>query len=212
MNTLLVFSRAIDRMTEFIGRAVIWLLLAAVVVSAVNAIVRYTLGISSNAWLELQWYLFSAVFLLGAGYVFLHDQHVRIDVISSRMSRRKQVWVDVIGIFFFLLPLCLFIVWTALPSLGKAIDTWEVSPSPGGLLRWPLFILLPIGFTLLFIQSISELIKRVAFLSGHGPDPHAKAEKTEEEKLLEEIQRELEEKEATQLAAAARAAKTGDKA
>lgn len=208
MNTLLVFSRSVDWMTERIGRTVIWFLLAAVVVSTVNALVRYVFDIGSNAWLELQWYLFSAVFMLGAGYVFLHDQHVRIDVFFNHLSRKKQVWVDVIGILVFLLPLCVFIAWTALPSLIQAIDTWEVSPNPGGLVRWPLYALVPLGFALLFVQGVSELIKRVAFLSGAGPDPHAKPEKTEEEKLLEDLQRELEEKEAADAAAAK---KIGDK-
>jgi TRAP-type mannitol/chloroaromatic compound transport system permease small subunit len=207
VNALLAFSRGIDWLTEHIGRTVYWLLLAAVVISTVNAIVRYTFDIGSNAWLELQWYLFAAVFMLGAGYVFLHDQHVRIDVVSSRLSRRTQVWIDVIGIAFFLLPLCVFLAWTALPSIQKAIATMEVSPNPGGLIRWPLYVLVPIGFGLLFVQSLSELFKRIAFLAGAGPDPHAKPEKTEEEKLLEEMQHELEDEEARKATAAAAGSK-----
>jgi TRAP-type mannitol/chloroaromatic compound transport system permease small subunit len=130
--------------------------------------------------------------MLGAGYVFLHDQHVRIDVLSSKLKRTTQIKIDVIGIIFFLLPLCVFVVWTSLPSVMTAIQTKEVSASPGGLIRWPLYMLVPVGFSLLAIQSLSELFKRMAFLTGHGPDPHAKPEKTEEEKLVEELQHELE--------------------
>ena len=190
MNILLYFSRRVDWVTEKIGKSVGWLLLAAVLISAGNALIRKTFDISSNAFLEAQWYLFGAVFMLGAGYVFLHDQHVRIDVLSNRISRRKQIWVDVVGIAFFLLPLCCFVVWTALPSLQTAIMTREISANPGGLLRWPVYALVPVGFTFLALQSLSELIKRVAFLTGHGPDPHAKPEKTDEQLLLEELQRE----------------------
>lgn len=196
MNTLLTFSRTVDWLTERIGRTVYWLLLLAVVISTGNAIIRKAFDISSNAYLEAQWYLFAAVFMLGAGYVFLHDQHVRIDVISSKLKRRTQVWIDVIGIVFFLLPLCGFILWTSLPSVQAAIQSQEVSANPGGLIRWPLYVLVPIGFGLLAVQALSELIKRIAFLTGHGPDPHAKPEKTDEEILLEELQHEAEMKEA----------------
>jgi TRAP-type mannitol/chloroaromatic compound transport system permease small subunit len=194
MNFLLTMCRRIDWMTEKIGKSVGWLLLAAVAISAGNALIRKTFDISSNAFLEAQWYLFGAVFMLGAGYVFLHDQHVRIDVMSNRISRRKQIWVDIVGITFFLLPLCVFVMWTSMPSLQLAIDTKEVSANPGGLLRWPVYALVPIGFLFLAIQSLSELIKRVAFLTGHGPDPHAKPEKTDEEMLLEELRLEEEAK------------------
>ncbi len=192
MQSLLALSRGIDAITEKLGRALCWLLLAAVAISTVNAIVRKAFNISSNAYLEAQWYLFAVTFMLGAGYVFLHDQHVRIDVLSSKLKRKTQIKIDVAGIVFFLLPLCVFVVWTALPSVMTAIQTKEVSASPGGLIRWPLYILVPVGFSLLAIQSLSELVKRVAFLTGHGPDPHAKPEKTDEEMLLEELQHELE--------------------
>jgi TRAP-type mannitol/chloroaromatic compound transport system permease small subunit len=190
MQALLTFSRGIDWITERIGRAVGWLLLAAVLISTGNAIIRKAFSMSSNAFLEAQWYLFAAVFLLGAGYVFLHDQHVRIDVIASRFSRKVQVVVDVIGILLFLLPLCAFIAWTALPSVTTALQSGEMSANPGGLIRWPLYVLVPIGFVLLAVQALSELIKRVAFLTGAGPDPHAKPEQSDEEKLLEDLQRE----------------------
>ena len=192
MQSLLALSRGIDAITEKLGRALCWLLLAAVVISTVNAITRKAFNLSSNAYLEAQWYLFAVTFMLGAGYVFLHDQHVRIDVLSSKLKRTTQIKIDVIGIIFFLLPLCVFVVWTSLPSVMTAIQTKEVSASPGGLIRWPLYMLVPVGFSLLAIQSLSELFKRVAFLTGHGPDPHAKPEKTEEEKLVEELQHELE--------------------
>jgi TRAP-type mannitol/chloroaromatic compound transport system permease small subunit len=194
MNSLLAFSRGVDWITQRMGKSIGWLLLAAVLISAGNALIRKTFDISSNAFLEAQWYLFAAVFMLGAGYVLLHDQHVRIDVLSSRMARRKQVWVDVVGILFFLLPLCCFVVWTSLPSLQLAIASKEVSANPGGLLRWPVYALVPAGFALLGLQSLSELVKRVAFLTGHGPDPHAKPEMTDEELLLEELRLEEEAK------------------
>ena len=192
MQSLLALCRSIDWITEKLGRALCWLLLAAVVISTINAITRKAFNLSSNTYLEAQWYLFAVTFMLGAGYVFLHDQHVRIDALSSKLQRRTQIKIDVGGIVLFLLPLCVFVVWTSLPSLMTAIQTKEVSASPGGLIRWPLYMLVPLGFSLLAIQSVSELIKRVAFLTGHAPDPHAKPEKTEEQKLAEELQHELE--------------------
>jgi TRAP-type mannitol/chloroaromatic compound transport system permease small subunit len=208
VNALLAFSRAVDWVTERIGRGVYWLLLAAVLISTLNALARYAFDIGSNAFLEAQWYLFAAVFTLGAGYVFLHDQHVRIDVVASRLPRKAQVWIDVIGIGVFLIPLCVFIVWTSLPSVGRAIETGEVSANPGGLIRWPLYVLVPIGFALLALQSASELFKRIAFLTGRGPDPHAKPEETDEEKLLHELQEEQQAREAREAAVAAANAPT----
>lgn len=206
MNALLAFSRVVDWITEHIGRTLGWLLLLAVVISTGNAIIRKTFNISSNAYLEAQWYLFAAIFTLGAGYVFLHDQHVRIDVISSRLKRRTQVWIDIVGITFFLLPLCAFVIWTSLPSVQTAFAIKEISANPGGLLRWPLYALVPIGFGLLALQSLSELFKRLGFLTGHGPDPHAKPEKTDEEMLLEEMQNEADAQTARDGAAASAAA------
>jgi TRAP-type mannitol/chloroaromatic compound transport system permease small subunit len=194
MNALLAFSRSIDWLTERIGRALCWLLLLAVIISAGNAIIRKAFNMSSNAYLEAQWYLFAAIFTLGAGYVFLHDQHVRIDVIAGRLKRRTQIWIDVVGITFFLLPLCGFVIWTSLPSVQTAFAMQEVSANPGGLLRWPLYVLVPLGFGLLALQSLSELLKRLGFLTGHGPDPHAKPEKTDEEMLVEELQNEADAK------------------
>jgi len=196
----------VDWITEHIGRALCWLLLLAVIISTGNAIIRKAFNMSSNAYLEAQWYLFAAIFTLGAGYVFLHDQHVRIDVISSKLKRRTQVWIDVVGITVFLLPLCGFVIWTSLPSVQTAFAMQEVSANPGGLLRWPLYVLVPIGFGLLALQSLSELFKRLGFLTGHGPDPHAKPEKTDEEMLLEEMQNEANAKEAREAAASQTAA------
>ncbi len=196
MNGLLGLARIIDGINERIGRFVYWLLLAAVLISTTNAITRKAFNIGSNAYLEAQWYLFAAVFMLGAGYVFLHDQHVRIDVIFARLSRKTQVLIDVIGIAVFLIPLCIVIANMALPSVLLAIKTNEISANPGGLIRWPLYVLVPIGFSLLCLQGVSEFIKRIAFLLGRAPDPHAKPEKTDEEMLLEELKHELEEKEA----------------
>ncbi len=200
MNTLLAFSRAVDWVSEHVGKAVGWLLLLAVLISTGNALIRKTFDISSNAYLEAQWYLFAAVFMLGAGYVFLHDQHVRIDVIASKLKRRTQVWIDVVGIVGFLLPLCVFVAWTAVPSVLLAWNSNEVSANPGGLIRWPLYVLVPIGFVLLAMQALSELFKRLAFLTGAGPDPHAKPEKTDEQLLAEELQHEADAKLAAQLA------------
>ena len=203
MNLLLALSRRVDWITEKIGKSIGWLLLAAVLISAGNALIRKAFDISSNAFLEGQWYLFGAVFMLGAGYVFLHDQHVRIDVVSSKLKRKTQIGIDVAGIALFLLPLCVFIVWTSLPSLQLAIMTKEVSANPGGLLRWPVYALVPLGFALLALQSLSELIKRIAFLTDQGPDPHAKPEKTDEEILLEELRLEEEAKATLDAASAA---------
>lgn len=194
VNALLAYCRAMDWLTERIGRSLYWLLLVAVIISTLNAIVRRVFDMSSNAYLEAQWYLFAAVFMLGAGYAFLHEQHVRIDVLSSRLSRRAQVWIDVVGILFFLLPLCIGVSLMALPSLMTAIETNEVSANPGGLLRWPLYALVPLGFTLLALQALSELFKRIAFLAGRAGDPHAQPEPTAEDALLKELRREAEEK------------------
>jgi len=194
MNALLAFSRMVDWFTERLGKSICWLLLAAVIISAGNAIIRKAFNMSSNAYLEAQWYLFAAIFMLGAGYVFLHDQHVRIDVIAGKLKRRTQVWIDVVGITFFLLPLCAFVIWTSLPSVQTAFELKEVSANPGGLIRWPLYALVPVGFGLLALQSLSELFKRLGFLTGHGPDPHAKPEKTDEEMLVEEMKNEAEAK------------------
>jgi TRAP-type mannitol/chloroaromatic compound transport system permease small subunit len=192
VNALLGLSRAIDAVSERIGRFVYWLLLVAVLISTVNAIVRKAFSVGSNAYLEAQWYLFATMFMLGAGYVLLHDQHVRIDVLASRWSKRARAWIEVVGLGLVLIPMCLVIAWMALPSLSLAFTSGEVSANPGGLIRWPLYGLVPIGMCLLALQALSELIKEVAFLAGRGEDPHAVHEPTDEERLLEELKRERE--------------------
>ncbi len=188
MQGLLGISRAIDRMSDFTGKSIRWLILAVTIISAVNAIIRKAFDVSSNAWLELQWYLFAAVFLLGAGYVFLKNAHVRIDFISSRLSARARNWIDVVGIVLFLIPLCLIVIRLSWPLFYNAFVSSEMSQNAGGLIRWPAYFLIPAGFSLLLLQAISELIKRFAFLRGAIPDPlESETEKTDEEKLLEEL-------------------------
>ena len=171
MKRLLALSRLIDALNERIGRLVYWLVLAAVLVSAGNAVSRYLFNLSSNAWLEIQWYLFSAVFLLCAGYTLLHNEHIRIDVIAGRLSKRAQTWIDIFGCVFFLLPMALVIMWLAWPVFMDAYIHHEISGDAGGLVRWPVKLLMPAGFFLLALQGVSELIKRIAFLLGLIPDP-----------------------------------------
>ena len=171
MQTLLRISRAIDALNAKIGQALIWLVLVMALVSAGNAIFRYLFNLSSNAWLELQWYLFSAVFLLCAGYTLLNDEHIRIDVVSSHLSRRAQIWIDIFGTLFFLLPVSIFIMWLSWPVFMNAWTSQEISGNAGGLIRWPVRLLVPLGFFLLSLQGISEFIKRVAYLRGLIPDP-----------------------------------------
>ena len=171
MKTLLALSRLIDALNERVGRLVYWLVLAAVLVSAGNAIMRYAFNLSSNAWLEIQWYLFSAVFLLCAGYTLLHNEHIRIDVIAGRLSKRAQTWIDIFGCVFFLLPMALVIMWLSWPVFMDAYTRHEMSGDAGGLVRWPVKLLIPVGFFLLALQGVSELIKRIAFLLGLIPDP-----------------------------------------
>jgi TRAP-type mannitol/chloroaromatic compound transport system permease small subunit len=190
VKALLALSRAIDAVNERVGHAVYWLVLVAVLVSAANAIVRKAFDMSSNAFLEVQWYLFSAIFLLCAGYTLLRNEHIRIDVIAGRFSRRTQTWIDVFGTVFFLVPMVLLILYESWPWFVRAWNSGEVSPSAGGLILWPAKILLPVGFALLGLQGISELVKRIAFLAGQGPDPTEKiVKKTAEEELAEEILR-----------------------
>lgn len=171
MSVLLSLSRLIDALNERIGRWVYWLVLVTVLVSAGNAIMRYTFNMSSNAWLEVQWYLFSAIFLLCAGYTLLHNEHIRIDVVTGRFSRRTQAWIDVFGTLFFLLPMAAIIMWLSWPMFLDSYVRGEISADAGGLIRWPVKILVPAGFALLTLQGLSELIKKLAFLAGLIPDP-----------------------------------------
>jgi TRAP-type mannitol/chloroaromatic compound transport system permease small subunit len=183
---LLQLSRRIDRLSEFIGRWVAWLVLAAVLISAGNAITRKAFNMSSNAFLEIQWYLFAAVFLLASGYTLMRQEHVKIDVISGRFSKRTQVWIDIVGICVFLFPFIFMIIKLAMPLVIGAFVSKEMSSNAGGLIRWPVFALLPAGLALLGLQGVSELIKRIAFLQGLIPDPTKKqGAKTPEEELAE---------------------------
>jgi TRAP-type mannitol/chloroaromatic compound transport system permease small subunit len=173
-----------------------WLVLAAAVISAGNAIMRKVFDIGSNAWLEIQWYLFSAVFMLGAGYVFLRNAHVRIDFISSRLSRRANAIIDLLGIAVFLIPLCLIMVDLSWPLFHRAWVSGEVSSNAGGLIRWPVLILIPIGFSILLLQALSELVKRIAFLRGLRQEPFSlePGTKSQEQRLAEELAAEAERK------------------
>ncbi|HWK71050.1 TRAP transporter small permease subunit [Pollutimonas sp. M17] len=193
MKTLLALSRLIDAINRRVGRAVTWLILIVVLVSAGNAVVRKVFNVSSNAWLELQWYLFGAIFLLSAGYTLLKNEHVRVDVIAQRFSRRTQIKIEIFGVLFFLLPACVLIMWLSWPMFMDSWLTHEYSSNSGGLLRWPAKLLIPIGFALLIAAGISHLIKCIGFLAGAAPDPTEKlAEKTAEELLAEEIARDAE--------------------
>lgn len=188
MSFLLSLSRRIDALSEFVGRWLSWLVLAAVLISAVNASVRKAFDMSSNAFLEIQWYLFSAVFLCAAGYTMLRQEHVKIDVILHRFSRPTQVKVEIFGILVFLFPFVFAVVDLVLPLVLRAYQMQEMSSNAGGLIRWPVFALVPVGFTLLGLQGLSELIKRIAFLQGMADDPgKKKLEKTAEEELAEAI-------------------------
>jgi len=189
MNFLMAISKRIDAFSEWTGRWVAWLVLLAVLISAANAVMRKAFNMSSNGFLEIQWYLFAAVFLLASGYTLLRQEHVRIDVISGRFSKRTQIWIDIIGLCVFLLPFALIIIRLSMPLVLNAYATQEVSSNAGGLLRWPVFALLPLGMLVLSIQAVSELIKRIAFLKGMIPDPSKKAgSKTAEEELAEFLQ------------------------
>ena len=190
MKALLALSRLIDAINEHVGRAVYWLILVDVLVSAGNATVRFTFNRSSNAWLEIQWYLFSAVFLLCAAYTLLHSQHVRIDIVSGMLGKRAQIWIDILGTIFFLLPMAIAIMWMAWPVFVDAYQSNETSMNAGGLIVWPARMMIPVGFFLLALQGFSELIKRIAFLMGRIPDPTEKHEGPSAEELLaEELRR-----------------------
>ena len=186
MSSLLSLSRLIDKMSEFVGRWVAWLVLAAVLISAANAIVRKLLNTSSNAFLEIQWYLFAAVFLLAAGYTLMRQEHVKIDVVYGHFSKRTQIGIDIFGICFFLLPFVVVTINEVMPLVVRAYQSGEMSNNAGGLIRWPVYVLLPVGLALLGLQGVSELIKRIAFLQGLVPDPTRKhVGKTAEEELAE---------------------------
>jgi TRAP-type mannitol/chloroaromatic compound transport system permease small subunit len=190
MSSLLALSRLIDKFTTWIGITTMWLILATTLISAGNAIVRKAFDISSNGLLEIQWYLFSAVFMLGAGYGFLKNSHVRIDFISSKLSARTRNWIDVGGILLVLMPFCVLMIVLSWPVFATAYATNEMSQNSGGLIRWPVLLLVPVGFALLMVQGVSELIKRLAFLYGQGDDVLSSDDaKSDEQKHLEELER-----------------------
>ena len=188
MQALLRLSRGIDWLNAQVGKYVIWLILAATVVSGVNAVVRKVLHTSSNAFLEVQWYFFAASFLLAAGYTLLEKEHVKVDVINAKLKLRTRVWIDVMGFALFLTPICVVILYYSIPFFLQAYNTGETSSNAGGLIRWPVYLMMPLGFGLLMLQGLSELIKRIAFLKGLIDDPTVKfVEKTAEEELAEAI-------------------------
>lgn len=190
MKHLLSLSLLIDKISTVIGKFTMWLILATTLISAGNAIVRKAFDMSSNSLLEIQWYLFAAVFMLGAGYGFLRNSHVRIDFISARLSDRTRNWIDALGIVFVLIPFCILLIALSWPFFVNAYTNGEMSQNAGGLIRWPVYLLVPVGFMLLMLQGLSELIKRVAFLRGVIDDPiGGESAKSDEQKHLEELER-----------------------
>ena len=191
MQALLRLSRAIDTINGFVGKYAIWLIFGATTISALNATVRKIFDYSSNAYLEVQWYLFAWSFLIAAGYTLLKRDHVRIDVLNSHFPKKLQLAVEILGLIFFLTPLCVMVIYFTVPLTIQMFNTGEMSNNPGGLIRWPVWLALPIGFALLLLQGWSELIKCIAYLAGKGPDPTEKSgEKTDEEQLIEALRSE----------------------
>ncbi|RVU45207.1 TRAP transporter small permease subunit [Rubrivivax rivuli] len=186
MRALLKLSAAIDAFNEMLGKLVMWLVLAAVLISAGNAVMRKAFDIGSNAYLEIQWYLFSAVFLLGSGYVWLRNAHVRIDFIASKLSKRTNTLIDIAGMLLFTVPLCVILIQLSWPVFERAWVSGEMSQNAGGLIRWPALLLIPAGFGVLLLQCASELIKRVAFLTGHRAEPMSELQEQSEEARLAE--------------------------
>lgn len=173
MQAALKLSAAIDRLNETIGKTVYWLILVAVLVSAINAVVRKAFDMSSNAWLELQWQLFGAVFMLAAAYTLLKNEHIRIDIVNSRFPKRVRDWIDLLGHCLFLMPFVVLMLYDGWPFFTASYAINEQSLNAGGLPQWPAKLLIPAGFFLLFLQGISEIIKRIAVMRGLIPDPHA---------------------------------------
>ncbi|MFZ2158561.1 MAG: TRAP transporter small permease subunit [Bradyrhizobium sp.] len=192
MQSLLKLSRGIDAFTKWTGKRLAWLILVAVVVSTVNAIIRKSFDTSSNSWLELQWLLFSIVFLLCSPWTLLDNEHIRIDIVSNMMPKWLRDWIDIVGHAFFLMPLCIVMIITGGPFFMRSVELNEQSGNAGGLPQWPAKSLIIIGFTLLLVQGISELIKRIAVRRGLIPDPHAfqvHALEAEVEHLVEAIEK-----------------------
>jgi len=188
MRSLLAFSRSIDALSRLVGKVVAWVILIVVVVSATNAVSRKVFDMSSNAWLELQWYLFGTIFLLAAGYTLLNNEHVRVDVLATKFSERTQIKIEIFGVLFFLLPVSCLVLWMGIPMFIDSFVSGEMSSNSGGLIRWPVKLLVPVGFTLLILAALSHLIKCIGFLKGACPNPTVKLNaKTAEELLAEEI-------------------------
>ena len=193
MAPFLPLSRFIDAISIGLGKFVMWLILAATAISAGNALMRKAFNIGSNAYLEIQWYLFAAVFMLGVGYVMLKNAHVRIDFVATHLSKRANATIDAIGIVVFTIPLAIIMVNLGWPIFARAFMSGEMSQNSGGLIRWPVVMLVPLGFALLIMQAISELIKRLAFLTGDLAEPFSlEHEKSAEEMLAEELAAEAE--------------------
>lgn len=189
MTPLLSLSRLIDKISTVVGKFTMWLILATTLISAGNALVRKIFNQSSNGLLEIQWYLFAAVFMLGAGYGFLKNSHVRIDFVSTKLTDRARNWIDVLGILFVLFPFCVITISLGWSFFLQAYASGEMSQNAGGLIRWPAYSLIPLGFALLMLQGLSELIKRLAFLQGKGPDVLSSEDaKSDDQKRLEELE------------------------
>lgn len=198
MKSLLALSSGIDRFNEIIGKAVAWLIFIAVLISAANAVIRKVFNTSSNAWLEMQWYLFGAAFLLAAAYTLKQNEHVRIDIVYGLWSRRVQHWIDLFGHVVFLMPFVTLMLWYFVPYVAQSFRSGEVSTNSGGLIIWPAKSLLLIGFTLLWLQGISEIIKKIAVMRGLIDDPnpfvsHHEAAALEGEVMVRQMQDALDE-------------------
>ncbi len=193
MQGLLGISRLVDVVNERIGKVTAWAILVAVLVSAINAIIRKVFGTSSNAWLELQWYLFGAVFMLCASWTLKANEHIRIDIVSGRLSKRGRDWIDIFGHLFFLLPFVAVMIYLSWPFFIRSYESGEVSTNAGGLIIWPAKGLILLGFTVLGLQWLSELIKRIAIMRGELEDEHASggghaaSAEAEAERLLQEL-------------------------
>lgn len=184
MQALLLLSTGIDKISGWLGKLSMWLILLTTLISAGNAIMRKLFDISNNSMLEIQWYLFAAVFLIGSGYCLMKNAHVRIDFVSSKLSPKTRNWIDVVGILIVLFPLCWICIELSWPFFMMAYTSGEMSANAGGLIRWPVYLCIPLGFGFLAMQGVSELIKRIAFLRGQGPDVLAFDESEEEAKQL----------------------------
>jgi len=191
MQALIKLSQAIDRLNATVGRYAIWLIFAATAISALNAVVRKLFNYSSNGFLEVQWYLFAWSFLIAAGFTLLQREHVRIDVVNSHLPKKLRVWIDIVGYVLFMTSICVMVLYLSTPIVIEKFRSGEMSGNPGGLIRWPVWLALPVGFALLMLQGWSELIKCIAFLRGQGPDPTEKrTDKTDEEQLIESLRQE----------------------